>query len=154
MGRVEERLRELGIEINAPPSPQGFYRHSVISGNLMFISGQLPIKGKELLYKGKVGKEVSVEEGALAARLAAINSLAVMKSELGDLDKIRRIVKVTGYVASASGFNMQANVINGASELFYDTFGDIGRHARATVGVYELPLDCPVEIEVIAEISC
>jgi enamine deaminase RidA (YjgF/YER057c/UK114 family) len=120
----------------------------------MFISGQLPIKGKELLYKGKVGKEVSVEEGALAARLAAINSLAVMKSELGDLDKIRRIVKVTGYVASASGFNMQANVINGASELFYDTFGDIGRHARATVGVYELPLDCPVEIEVIAEISC
>jgi enamine deaminase RidA (YjgF/YER057c/UK114 family) len=152
MARVEDRIRELGVEINAPPQPQGFYKHAVISGDLIFISGQLPIKGKDLLYKGKVGKEISIKEGALAARLAAINSLSVMKSELSDLDRIKRIVKVTGYVASAPGFDMQAMVINGASEFFYEIFGDLGKHARAAVGVCELPLDSPVEIEVIAEI--
>ncbi|MCI0454544.1 MAG: RidA family protein [Candidatus Dadabacteria bacterium] len=153
MARVEQRLKELGIEINNPPAPQGFYQHSVISGNLIFISGQLPIKGKDLVYKGKVGKEVSIEEGAQAARLSAINSLSIMKGELGDLDRVRRIVKVTGYVASGPGFNMQAKVINGASEFFCDVFGDSGKHARAAVGVCELPLDSPVEIEIIAEIS-
>jgi enamine deaminase RidA (YjgF/YER057c/UK114 family) len=153
MPRVEERLRELGIEIFPPPTPQGAYQPAVISGNLIFISGQLPLKEGELLYRGKVGNEISIEEGIQAARLAALNSLSVMKSELGDLGRIRRIVKVTGYVASASGFNMQAKVINGASQLFYDIFGEMGRHARAAVGVYELPLGAPVEIEVIAEIS-
>ena len=118
MARVEERLRELGIEINTPPKPQGHYQHAVISGNLIFVSGQLPLTGEKLLYKGKVGKEVSLEEGVMAARLAAINSLSVMKSELAGLDRIRNIVKVTGYVASAPGFNLQAKVINGASEFF------------------------------------
>ena len=153
MARVEERLRELGIEINTPPKPQGYYQHAVISGNLIFISGQLPLKGEQLLYKGKVGREVTLEEGVMAARLTAINSLSAMKSELSDLDRIGRIVKLTGYVASAQGFNLQAKVINGASQFFYDIFGDMGKHARAAVGVYELPLDSPVELEVIAEIS-
>ncbi len=153
MVRAEERLKELGIEINTPPKPQGFYQHAVISGNLIFISGQLPLKGEQLLYQGKVGEKVSIEEGAMAARLAAINSLSIMKSELGDLGRVNKIVKVTGYVASAPGFNLQAKVINGASEFFYDIFGDMGKHARAAVGVHELPLDSPVEVEVIAEIS-
>lgn len=153
MPRVEERLREIGVEIPLPPVPHGAYQPAVISGNLIFVSGQLPIKEGELLYKGKVGSEVSVEEGIEAARLAAINSLSIMKRELGDLDRVKKIVKLTGYVSSASGFVMQAKVVNGASEFFYDVFGDMGRHARAAVGVYELPFGAPVEIEVIAEIS-
>ncbi len=153
MPRVEDRLREIGIEISPPPAPQGAYQPAVISGNLIFISGQLPIKEGRLLYRGKVGSDVSIEEGMDAARLAAINSISVMKGELGDLGRIKRIVKLTGYVSSAPGFDMQAKVINGASQFFYDVFGDTGRHARAAVGVYELPLGAPVEIEVIAEIS-
>jgi enamine deaminase RidA (YjgF/YER057c/UK114 family) len=153
MPRVEERLREIGVEISLPPAPQGAYQPAVISGNLIFVSGQLPLREGKLLYKGKVGSEISIEDGMEAARLAAINSLSVIKSELGDLDRIKRIVKLTGYVSSALGFDMQAKVVNGASQFFYDVFGDIGRHARAAVGVYELPLGAPVEIEVIAEIS-
>lgn len=153
MPRVEDRLREIGIEISPPPSPQGAYQPAVISGNLIFISGQLPLKEGRLLYRGKVGSEVSIEEGMEAAKLAAVNSLSVMKGELGDLGRIKKIVKLTGYVSSAHGFDMQAKVINGASQFFYDVFGDRGRHARAAVGVYELPLGAPVEIEVIAEIS-
>jgi enamine deaminase RidA (YjgF/YER057c/UK114 family) len=133
--------------------PIGSYKPAVISGNLIFVSGQLPLKGANLLYKGKVGVDLSVEQGMEAARVAAINSVSVMKSELGDLNRITRIVKVTGYVSSGAGFDMQAKVINGASDLFYEIFGDIGRHARAAVGVYELPLGAPVEIEVTAEIS-
>ena len=152
MPRVEERLREIGVEIPLPPITQGAYQPAVISGNLIFVSGQLPIKGGGLLYRGKVGSEVSIEEGMEAARLAAINSISVMKRELGDLDRIKRIVKLTGYVSGAPGFDMQAKVVNSASQFFYDVLGDMGRHARATVGVYELPLGAPVEIEVIAEI--
>jgi enamine deaminase RidA (YjgF/YER057c/UK114 family) len=153
MPRVEERLRELEIELSSPPRPQGAYQLAVISGKLIFVSGQLPLKEGKLLYRGKVGSEISIEEGIEAARLAAINSLSVMKSELGDLGRIKRIVKLTGYVSSALGFNMQAKVLNGASQFFYEVFGDMGRHARAAVGVYELPLEAPIEIEVIAEIS-
>jgi enamine deaminase RidA (YjgF/YER057c/UK114 family) len=153
MPRVEERLREIGVEISPPPVPQGAYQPAVISGNLIFVSGQLPLKEGRLLYRGKVGSEISIEEGMEAARLAAINSLSVIKSELGDLGRIKRIVKLTGYVSSALGFDMQAKVVNGASQFFYDVFGDMDRHARAAVGVYELPLGASVEIEVIAEIS-
>jgi len=151
--KAEEKLKELGIEVPQLPAPLGSYKPAVISGSLIFISGQLPLKEGRLLYKGKVGAEVSVEEGMEAARIAAINALSIMKSELGDLGRIRRIVKVTGYVSSASGFDMQARVVNGASDLFYQVFGEEGRHARAAVGVYELPLGASVEIEVIAEIS-
>jgi enamine deaminase RidA (YjgF/YER057c/UK114 family) len=153
MARVEERLRKLGIEIPSPPIPQGAYQPAVISGNLIFVSGQLPLKEGKLLYKGKVGTEISIEEGTQAARLAAVNSISVMKSELGDLDRIKRIVKVTGYVTSAPGFDLQAKIINGASQFFYDIFREAGKHARAVVGVNELPLGAPVEIEVIAEVT-
>jgi enamine deaminase RidA (YjgF/YER057c/UK114 family) len=143
----------LEIELSSPPGPQGTYEPAVISGKLIFVSGQLPLKGGKLLYRGKLGSEISIEEGIEAARLAAINSLSVMQSELGDLGRIKRIVKLTGYVSSALGFNMQAKVLNGASQFFYEVFGDMGRHARSAVGVYELPLEAPIEIEVIAEIS-
>ncbi len=151
--KVEQKLKELGIEMPKVTAPLGSYKPAVISGNLIFVSGQLPLKDGTLLLKGKVGAEVSIEDGIEAARVAAINSVSVMKSELGNLNRITRVIKVTGYVSSAPGFDMQAKVINGASDLFYEIFGEIGRHARAAVGVYELPLGAPVEIEVIAEIS-
>lgn len=153
MIKVEEKLKELGIEILDVPRPIGAYKSAVISGNLIFVSGQLPIENGALRYKGRVGEEVSVEDGIEASRIASLNALSVMKKELGDLDRIKRILKVTGYVSSASNFDMQAKVVNGASELFYLVFGEDGTHARAAVGVCGLPLGAPVEIEVIAEIS-
>lgn len=146
-------MKELGVEIPQISAPLGSYKPAVVSGNLIFVSGQLPIKDGKLLYKGKVGGEVSLEEGVQAAKLSAINTLSVMKGELGDLNRVGRILKVTGYVSSATGFDLQAKVVNGASDFFYEVFGEEGRHARAAVGVYELPLGAPVEIEVIAEIS-
>ena len=146
-------MKELGIEIPQISAPLGSYKPAVVSGDLIFVSGQLPIREGQLLYKGKVGGEVSLEEAIEAAKVAAINSLSVMKWELGNLNKVGRIVKVTGYVSSAPGFELQAKVLNGASDLFYEVFGEEGKHARAAVGVYELPLGAPVEIEVIAEIS-
>ncbi|HEX9830723.1 MAG TPA: RidA family protein [Thermodesulfobacteriota bacterium] len=151
--KAEEKLKELGIEIPKVTAPLGSYRPAVISGNLIFVSGQLPLKEGRLLLKGKVGAEVSIEDGMEAAKIAAINSVSALKNELGDLNRITRIVKVTGYVSCSPGFDMQAKVINGASDFFYEIFGEMGRHARAAVGVYELPLGAPVEIEVIAEIS-
>jgi enamine deaminase RidA (YjgF/YER057c/UK114 family) len=151
--KVEEKLKELGIEIPQVTAPLGSYRPAVISDKLIFVSGQLPLKEGRLVFKGKVGAEVSIEDGIQAARIAAINSVSILKNELGDLNRITRIVKVTGYVSCAPGFDMQAQVINGASDFFYEIFGEMGRHARAAVGVYELPLGAPVEIEVIAEIS-
>lgn len=153
MARVEARLRELGIELPDIPAPLGSYIPASMAGGLLFVSGQLPLSGGKLVSMGKVGSAVSPEEGAGAAKVSAVNAIAVMKKELGDLDRVKRIVKVTGYVASAPGFNAQAGIINGASDLFYQVFGDEGRHARAAVGVSELPLDAPVEVEVIAEVS-
>lgn len=111
------------------------------------------MKEGKLLYKGKVGAEVSLEQAMEAAKTTVINALAILKGELGNLERIKRVVKVTGYVASAAGFNMQANVLNGASQFLYEVFGDKGIHARAAVGVYELPLDAPVEVEFIIEVT-
>ena len=153
MGKVEDRLRELGIEIPDVPTPLGSYKPASVSGNLIFVSGQLPFEDGRLLLEGKVGAEVSIEEGMRAAKACSVNALAVMSTELGSLERVKRIIKITGYVASSPGFHNQANVINGASDLFYQVFGDNGRHARAAVGVSELPLNSPVEIELIAEIS-
>lgn len=151
--KIEERLQLLGIQLPAPPMPLGAYKPCVITGNLIFISGQLPLENGELKHKGKLGSNISIEQGIDAARIASINALSIMNSELGSLERINRIVKLTGFIASATGFHMQAAVLNGASELFYQIFGEKGRHARVAVGVYELPLGAPVEIEVIAEIS-
>ena len=151
--RAEDRLEQLGIEIPLVQAPLGAYVPAVISENMIFISGQLPLVSGELAFKGKLGSEITVEQGMEAARRASINAISVLKNELGNLDRVERIVKITGYIASATGFNQQANVLNGASELFFEVFGEPGRHARVAVGVSELPLDAPVEIEVIALIS-
>ena len=148
---IENKLKELGIALNDIPKPLGSYKPAVRSGNLLFISGQLPLKDGKLLLEGKVDADVALEQAAEAARQCAINSLSVIKSELGDLESVQRIVKVTGYVASSQGCDKQANVVNGASDLYYEVFGEKGVHARAAVGVFELPINSPVEVEVIVE---
>ena len=153
MTEVKKRLDELGIKLPAPPDPLGAYKPAVVSGNLIFVSGQLPLRDGNLLFKGKVGSDVTAEGAYQAARASSINALAVIGKEIGDFSKVKRIVKITGYVSSAEGFNLQAGVINGASDFFFEVFGEAGRHARAAVGVSELPADSPVEIEVIAEIE-
>jgi len=153
MTKINKRLDELGIKLPDPPDPLGAYKPAVISGGLLFISGQLPLRDGNLLFKGKVGVKVSPDEAYQAARVSSINALAVMGKEIGDFSKVKKIVKITGYVSSAEGFNSQAAVVNGASDFFFEVFGEAGKHARVAVGVSELPADSPVEIEVIAEIE-
>jgi enamine deaminase RidA (YjgF/YER057c/UK114 family) len=138
-----------------PKAPEaiGFYVPVIRTGNLVVTSGQLPMAGKELMFKGKVGKEVREEEGFHAARMCALNALAQIKACIGDLDKVTRIVRVEGYVQSADGFTNQPQVVNGASELLVQAFGDIGRHTRIAVGVNELPINAAVELVVWAEVK-
>ena len=150
---IEEKLAELGIELTEKVPALGSYVPATVSGNLIFISGQLPVCDGKLGFTGKVGSDLTVEQGYDAARLAAINGLSVISHTLKDLRQLGRIVKVTGYVASAPGFTEQHKVVNGASELFADVLSENGRHARVAVGVSSLPMDSPVEIEIIAELS-
>ncbi len=150
---IEKKLKSLGIIIDDPPRPLGSYRPSVVSGNLLFISGQLPIKDGKLLFEGKVGSDVSLEQAIKASRQCAINSLSIIKDATGDLSRVERIVKVTGYVACSKSFYDQASVINGASDLYYEVFGRKGVHARAVTGVPGLPMNSPVEVEIIAELN-
>lgn len=149
----EARLRDLGLELPAIPEPAGAYVPATRAGSLLFTAGQLPFEDGELQKTGKVGDSVSAEEAYEAARLCALNAIAVAAAEAGGLNRIRRIVKVTGFVASAPRFNAQPQVINGASELIGELFGEAGLHARSAVGVAELPLDSPVEVELIAELE-
>lgn len=146
-----ERLRQLGLELPAIPEPAGSYVPATRTGTLVFTAGQLPFEGSELRQTGRVGEEVTPEEARRAARLCALNALAAAASEAGGLDNISRVVKVTGFVASARGFNAQPQVINGASELLGEVFGEAGLHARSAIGVAELPLGAPVEVELIVE---
>ncbi len=148
---LETRLRELGLELPAVPQPAGAYVPAARAGGLIFTAGQLPFENGELRKTGKVGDAVSVEEAHAAARLCALNALAAAAAEAGGLDRIGSIIKVTGFVASASDFNLQPQVINGASELLGEVFGEAGLHARSAVGVAELPLDAPVEVELVVE---
>ena len=148
----EERLKDLGYELPAIPRPAGSYVPAARAGSLLFTAGQLPFKEGALAYVGKVGREVSVEEAQQAARLCAINALAAVEAEAG-LENVRRVVKVTGYVSSAADFNNQPMVLNGASELLGEVFGEKGIHARSAIGVAELPLDAPVEIELVVEMA-
>jgi enamine deaminase RidA (YjgF/YER057c/UK114 family) len=150
---VEERLAGLGIELPPAPAPVASYIPVVVSGTLAFVAGQVPLSDGKLLVAGKLGAELDVEAGADAARRCVLQSLSALKAELGSLDRIRRIVKLTVFVASAPGFTDQPKVANGASDLLGDMFGEMGRHARSAVGVAELPLGAPVEVEVIAEIT-
>ncbi len=151
-GGPEDRLKDLGYELPAVPRPAGSYVPAARAGTLLFTAGQLPFREGKLPYAGKVGGDVSAEEAKEAARLCAINALAAIKTEAG-LENVRRIVKVTGYVASAAGFNDQPGVMNGASELLSEVFGEKGLHARSAVGVAELPLDAPVEVELVVELA-
>jgi len=146
------RLAELGLELPTSSPPLAAYVPAVRSGNHVYVSGQLPMIDGKLPATGKVGAEVTVEEAKQLAARCALNGLAVIEGIVG-LGRVRRVVKVTGFVASAEGFTGQPGVINGASELFASVFGDAGQHARSAVGVAELPLGAPVEVEVIVEVA-
>ncbi|TAK02172.1 MAG: RidA family protein [Chloroflexota bacterium] len=147
----EIRLRQLGIQIPALPPPMAVYVPAVRTGDLVFASGQTPTVDGVLQVQGKLGSEVSIEQGQQAARLAALNCVAEVRGLLGSLDRVSRIVRLTGFVASAPGFAQQPAVINGASQLIEEIFGEAGRHARSAIGVAELPGGAPVEIELIVE---
>ncbi|WP_421843620.1 RidA family protein [Mycobacterium sp.] len=146
------RLAELGITLPPVAAPLAAYVPAVRTGNLVYTAGQLPLDAGKLAGTGKVGAEVSPERGKAMARLCALNALAAVDSLVG-LDAVIRVVKVVGFVASAPGFNGQPGVINGASDLLYEVFGESGAHARSAVGVSELPLDAPVEVELIVEVG-
>ncbi len=150
---VEDRLKGLGYELPDVPSPAGSYVPATRAGSLLFTAGQLPFREGKLPYTGKVGQDVSVEDAKEAARLCALNALAAIRAGADSLENVRRVVKVTGYVASAAGFNGQPEVMNGASDLLGEVFGEKGIHARSAVGVAELPLDAPVEVELIVEVD-
>ncbi|MET0700581.1 MAG: RidA family protein [Mycobacterium sp.] len=149
--RPSERLAELGIELPGVVTPVAAYIPAVRTGDLVYTAGQLPMVKGELPRTGKVGAEVSAEDAKALARTSALNALAAVNSVVG-IDDVTRVVKVVGFVASAPGFNGQPGVINGASELFGEVFGDAGAHARSAVGVSELPLNAPVEVELIVEV--
>jgi enamine deaminase RidA (YjgF/YER057c/UK114 family) len=149
----EEKLRELGLEIPDIVTPLGSYVSAARSGAYVYTAGQLPIVKGELAATGKVGAEVDPERAAELARVCALNALAAVRAEVGELSRVRRIVKIVGFVASAPGFFGQPQVINGASDLLGEVFGDAGKHARSAVGVTVLPNDAPVEVELIAEVE-
>ncbi len=151
--KIEERIRSLGYALPAVPKPVAAYVSWVQSGSLVFTAGQIPTAEGVLKYRGKVGAELTLEQGYEAARLCTLNALAALKAAVGDLDRVRRIVKVVVFVNSATGFTDQPKVANGASEFLASVFGDAGQHARSAVGVSELPLGSACEVELIAEVS-
>ena len=153
MSKVEQRLSELGLTLPEVATPAGSYLPAMISGNLVFTAGQIPVIEGKLIATGKLGAEITVEYGAEIAQRCALNALAAVKSVIGDLDRVQQVVKIVGFVASVPEFTAQPSVINGASEFLQQVFGDAGKHARSAVGVSVLPLDAPVEIELIVEFS-
>ncbi|OCB38486.1 LysR family transcriptional regulator [Mycobacterium malmoense] len=146
------RLAQLGVTLPEVVAPLAAYVPAVRTGNLVYTAGQLPMQAGQLAVTGKVGAQLGPEEGKAMARICALNALAAIDSLVG-IDAVTRVVKVVGFVASAPGFNGQPSVINGASELLAEVFGDDGAHARSAVGVSELPLDAPVEVELIVEVG-
>jgi enamine deaminase RidA (YjgF/YER057c/UK114 family) len=150
---IDERLAELGIELPELPQPIGAYVLWVQTGNLLYTSGIGPQERGQFPYRGKVGAGMTVDEGRAAARLCMLNLLSLIKQGAGSLERVERVVKVLGFVASAPGFNDQPLVMNGASELLQQVFGERGRHARSAIGVNELPRDIAVEIEMIVELK-
>lgn len=149
---VEDILGQLNLTLPAPPRPVANYVPACQAGDLLFISGVLPLENGQLQMKGKLGRELTVHDGYESARLAALNALAIVKHHIGTLNRVKRIVRVTGYVASAAEFAEQPAVINGASDLLVKLFGESGRHARLAIGAAELPLHAPVELELIVQI--
>jgi len=150
--KPEEKIKSLGIELPGAPKPLGAYVPFVRTGNLVFLSGMLPLKEGKLLKTGRLGEGISLEDAALCARTAALNALGIMRSSFGSLDMIKQCVKISGFVASAPNFTDQPKVLNGASELMVEVFGEAGRHARVAVGVNILPMNSPVEVDFIFEV--
>jgi len=148
----EEKLKEMGFSCPSVPIPVAAYVPAVFSGEFVYTSGQLPFVKGSLLYKGKLGRELGVEQGYEAARVCILNCLGAVKAVIGELSKIERVIRFTGYVNSAYGFKDQHLVLNGASELLLALFGEAGRHARSAVGVTELPLGAPVEVELTVRV--
>jgi len=149
----EEKLKQMGVTVPTAPKPVAAYLPAVLTGSYVYTSGQLPLAEGKVEFAGKLGRDLTVEDGYRAARLCAINCLAVIKGVLGSLDKIVKIVKVTGFVNSTAGFTGQPQVVNGASEFLREVFGDVGQHARSAVGVSDLPLNAAVEVEMIVEVK-
>lgn len=153
MTTPEERLAALGVALPEPPPPVASYVPFVKAGSLLFVSGQIPVREGGLPRKGLVGREISVEDASEEARFCAINAIAQIKAAAGDLSRVRRIVKLTVFVASSENFHAQPVVANGASDLFVEVFGEDGKHARSAIGVAQLPLGAPVEVELIVELE-
>lgn len=153
MASATQRLAELGIDIPEVVPPVAAYIPAVVTGRYVYTSGQLPMRDGAMIAEGLVGADVDPEIAKDCARQSAINALAAAQSVAGSLDKVTRVVKVVGFVASAPGFTGQPGVVNGASELLLEVFGDLGRHARSAVGVAALPLNAPVEIEMVLEVA-
>ena len=149
----DEKIKSLGIELPEIPKPLGSYVPFVRTGDLVYLSGMLPLKDGKLLKTGRVGEGVTLDEAVQCARTAAINGLAVLRSAVGDLNKVKRCVKVSGFVASSPDFTDQPKVVNGVSDLIFEVFGEAGRHARVAVGVNVLPMNSPVEIDFIFEVE-
>lgn len=150
---IEEKIKELGYEIPSAPKPVASYIPATVVGDLVFTAGQIPFLNGEIKYKGQVGKELSEDDGIAAAKLCALNCLSVIKDVIGNLDKIERIVKLTVFVSGVEGAGNQPKVANGASDFVVQVFGENGKHVRAAVGVSGLPLNVPVEVEMIAQIQ-
>ena len=149
----EDKLRTLGIILPSPPKPAGSYIPVVVTDRLVFVSGQIPMKDGKVVYVGKVSKDITLEDAQKAARLCIINALAQIKSELGNLDRISKIIRVSGFVNSPPEFTEQPKVINAASDLLYEIFGQRGQHTRIAIGAASLPLNSAVEIDLVAEIT-
>jgi len=153
---IEKKLGEMGLKLPEKPPAAGTYVGAVRSGNLLFVSGHGPVlveNGKVTYMRGKVGKDLTIEQGQEAARLVGLHILRSIKEVIGDLDRVSKFVKVLGFVNTAPGFTDQPKVINGASDLFVALYGDAGRHARSAIGMYELPFGIPVEIEAVVEVK-
>lgn len=150
---AEAKLKDLGIELPPAPAAAGLYAPCVRSGTQLFVSGQVPMKDGQPLRKGKLGQGVTIDEANALARQCALQALAIVRAELGSLDRVSRVIRVGGFVASAEGFIDHPRVVNGASQLLLDVFGEAGRHARIAVGLAELPFGVPVEVEFLFEVG-
>jgi enamine deaminase RidA (YjgF/YER057c/UK114 family) len=150
---AEDKVKELGLDLSSPSAPVAAYVSAVRTGNLVFISGTIPVRADGSRIEGKVGPDLTVQQGYDAARLTAVGLLARLRAEVGSLDKVRRIVKLTGFINAPPDFTQHPQVMNGASDLMGEVFGDAGKHARAAVGMGSLPFNVPIEIEMIAEVG-
>jgi enamine deaminase RidA (YjgF/YER057c/UK114 family) len=153
MSRVEQKLSEAGLSLPPPPQPLAAYVPAKRIGDLVYCSGQIPISRGRLLHTGQVGSDVTLEHGYACARQCALNALAAVKAEVGNLDRVAQVVQVRGFVNSAPGFDRQPEVLNGASDMLVSLFGQAGTHARAAVGVSALPRNAPVEVELVVRLS-